>query len=465
MTPDTDQAVRLAAPVVALLSVTLLLAAHRWRRAWVRDQVPLTQSLALTSLLLGVAVAGVLLSTLGPLPPPAPVDPVVLSGGALSGALVPLATAGSTRRAPTGALLAISVQLSGLSIAMLAAQLLGQLPVPLDQALLWTVTGGVLVLGVHAGRTVVSSTGLLHQQRLVVTVALAGLVAAWLAQAHLLRHGVVALPLAGLALVAGMLLLASSTHTLVLSVTPVTPGAPDVSTAEPRARTAAVVEVPHPRRQRQQDVLHEARSIAAGIASAADAVSEQSGRGGLLTMLSAESRRLQRLLDTSRLGTAPTHPGPAVPTSATTDLHQLLEVLVTAHRARGLDVQWQPGRDRVALRGGPDADLAAQVVNTLLDNVHHHAAGARVRLEVLPGPSQVVLLVADDGPGLHPLVAEHLFVPGCRSPLSRGTGRGLHLARGLAGELGGDVLLRGTGRGGTTFEVRLPTLDRARAGR
>ena len=73
--------------------------------------------------------------------------------------------------------------------------------------------------------------------------------------------------------------------------------------------------------------------------------------------------------------------------------------------------------------------------------------------------SQVVLRVADDGPGIpkdkRRLVFERFMRAGDSKKATKGTGLGLPIARELANAMGGTLALLETERG-ATFELSLP---------
>jgi len=79
-----------------------------------------------------------------------------------------------------------------------------------------------------------------------------------------------------------------------------------------------------------------------------------------------------------------------------------------------------------------------------------------VRLSATLDGANVVLLIADDGPGIPPRLSERLFEPFVSGKASDGTGLGLTISRELAANHGGDLRLMDTGPSGTTFELRLP---------
>jgi two-component system osmolarity sensor histidine kinase EnvZ len=87
-----------------------------------------------------------------------------------------------------------------------------------------------------------------------------------------------------------------------------------------------------------------------------------------------------------------------------------------------------------------------------------------VELSVRREHSEIVITVADHGPGLTRDQAEHIGEPFYRSDPSRtrdsgGTGLGLYLATLVAKAHGGSLELRDKPGYGACFEVRLPLID------
>lgn len=86
-----------------------------------------------------------------------------------------------------------------------------------------------------------------------------------------------------------------------------------------------------------------------------------------------------------------------------------------------------------------------------------------VEVEVATSDSELVMTVADHGPGLSQDQAEHIGEPFYRSDASRaresgGTGLGLYLATLVANAHGGALKLLDTGDHGASFEVRIPLI-------
>ena len=88
-----------------------------------------------------------------------------------------------------------------------------------------------------------------------------------------------------------------------------------------------------------------------------------------------------------------------------------------------------------------------------------------IELTLSATDKDLVMVVADHGPGLSKDQAEHLGEPFYRSDASRaresgGTGLGLYLANLVAKAHGGSLTLLDTGGQGASFEVRIPLIDR-----
>ncbi|MEP6854252.1 MAG: HAMP domain-containing sensor histidine kinase [Pedococcus sp.] len=95
-----------------------------------------------------------------------------------------------------------------------------------------------------------------------------------------------------------------------------------------------------------------------------------------------------------------------------------------------------------------------RVVDALVDNALHHAHST-VTVRLRDDGDDVVLTVADDGPGLDPAAASRVFDRFAKDPSSPGFGLGLALVREVVERHAGTVGILPVERG-TTFEVRLP---------
>ncbi len=113
-----------------------------------------------------------------------------------------------------------------------------------------------------------------------------------------------------------------------------------------------------------------------------------------------------------------------------------------------------------------DADRLRQVVDNLAVNAIRHApGGAHVEIRVTDDGPWALVTVHDDGPGIDPRDAAHIFQPFYRSDPSRarssgGAGLGLAIVAAIVQAHQGTVAL--VPGPGATFEVRLPKVRPAR---
>ncbi|MBI5716606.1 MAG: HAMP domain-containing histidine kinase [Burkholderiales bacterium] len=109
-----------------------------------------------------------------------------------------------------------------------------------------------------------------------------------------------------------------------------------------------------------------------------------------------------------------------------------------------------------------DADKLKQILINLVDNaIKFSPAGAAVQLRAEQGPGGLRLCIADQGPGIDPEDAPHIFERFFRGHASDGTsgsGLGLAIARNLARLHGGDLTLQppSARERGSIFTLCLP---------
>lgn len=207
---------------------------------------------------------------------------------------------------------------------------------------------------------------------------------------------------------------------------------------------------------RDAEVLHELRATVAGVNKASrllrrgDSLLPKSHRVKLESMLEHELDRMERLLEHR-----PETGGRVV------DLDDLIDPLVTAQRALGFDVLWEPTGHQVV----GSADDLTEAIHILLANAGRHAGDGTTEVSVgREAGNGVVIRVSDTGPGISADVVELLFRRGARSDSSPGEGIGLHVARRLVRDHGGDLLLERTERGGgSTFLMIIPDMGKESA--
>lgn len=179
-------------------------------------------------------------------------------------------------------------------------------------------------------------------------------------------------------------------------------------------------------------------------------------RERFLSNLDADARRLshlvRRLLDLARADVMAA--GPGVMGAEALDPAPLLRRLAGRYGAAGLtvDLDITPG---CRLPMGEEA-LETVLVN-LFDNARQHAGpAARVTVTLRREGGDMVLTVADDGPGVSAANAGRLFDPFFTTARGRGgTGLGLSIVRSLAAAHGGAVAAVPSPSGGI-FVIRLP---------
>jgi two-component system, OmpR family, sensor kinase len=188
---------------------------------------------------------------------------------------------------------------------------------------------------------------------------------------------------------------------------------------------------------------------APGLTSEARAAFEQVLRGtarmqGVIDALLAAARGSDG--DRRDVSDARAAVGEAVDAAAATAARAEVRLTVAAGGASG-----DP------LRVGAERRLVVQALAPLLDNAIRHARTV-VELRVERVGADLLVHVADDGPGLGDADLERIFAPGDSS--SGGAGLGLPLARRLARSAGGDLTAEaavGAGEGGR-FVLRLPAV-------
>ena len=107
-----------------------------------------------------------------------------------------------------------------------------------------------------------------------------------------------------------------------------------------------------------------------------------------------------------------------------------------------------------------DQDRLTQVLTNLLDNAINYAPGGEVVVRVTDGPDEVQVVVIDQGPGLAPDEAEHIFDRFFRAPSAAasasGVGLGLFISKHLVEAHGGRMWVESTPGQGSTFAFSLP---------
>ncbi|WP_433462968.1 ATP-binding protein [Spirillospora sp. CA-128828] len=212
------------------------------------------------------------------------------------------------------------------------------------------------------------------------------------------------------------------------------------------------------------DVSHELRTplsnIRGWLEAAQDGVAELDP--ALTASLVEEATLLQHIVDDLQqlaladVGRLRLHPEPV-------DVADLVEQLATVYRAAAeaaelvltVEVTGRPHLDADPVR------LRQAVGNLLANAVRYTPAGGRVTLRAHADGDDVLIEVADTGPGIAPEHLPYVFDRFWRAEKSRsrqtgGSGLGLAIVRHLAEAHGGSAAVRGEPGRGATFVLRLP---------
>lgn len=189
---------------------------------------------------------------------------------------------------------------------------------------------------------------------------------------------------------------------------------------------------------------------AAKFLSRGDAAKVHENLGTIVDLTTRIGNITAELRSFARRGTPPIA---AVPLSAVLDGallligDQLRAAKITLERPRQALGSMIVVADRVRLE---------QVLINLLQNAIEALKGVpdpRVRISAEAG-EQVVILVADNGPGINPAIADDLFTP-FTTGKPAGLGLGLGIARDITREFGGELTVAQSPLGGAGFQIVL----------
>ncbi|HVJ27958.1 MAG TPA: ATP-binding protein [Vicinamibacterales bacterium] len=222
-------------------------------------------------------------------------------------------------------------------------------------------------------------------------------------------------------------------------------------------------------RQFMADASHELRTPVATARTAASVALQQASRGEseyreALDIIEQQTSRLSRIVDdmfTLARADAGNYPMRRTPMY----LDEIVEEVARGARVlagpRHVSVQ-AAAVESAAFTG--DEDLIRRLLVNLVDNAVRHSPPDTTVTMVLEANGAVYTIgVSDGGPGIPPHVQPHIFERFYRGDAARsrevaydGAGLGLALARWIAREHGGDVVLADSSASGSTFVITLP---------
>jgi signal transduction histidine kinase len=233
-------------------------------------------------------------------------------------------------------------------------------------------------------------------------------------------------------------------------------------------RTLRPIQDAH-RRQRRfvADASHEMRTPLAGIRATAEGALESDGSAAemrsSLEAIVESTERMARLTDDLLL-LARTDDRLLEPRLETFDLSvAVAEVLDAVRQASSAG---RPAEVRLApdLLVSGDAEGVRRAVANLIDNAYRYGGPeATVQVTTRASDGDVVVEVADDGPGIPAADLSRIFDPFYRvradASAPAGSGLGLAIARGIVERSGGSLSAASKVGAGTTFLLTLPRSD------
>ncbi len=214
------------------------------------------------------------------------------------------------------------------------------------------------------------------------------------------------------------------------------------------------------RRTLLADVSHELRTPLAVITGNLEAIVDgvYPPDEAHLTPILEETRVLERLIDDlrtltlSEAGTLALHPEPTDPDVLVGDVVRSFTPAATRAGVRlAADVP-----DDLPILDIDPVRIREVLSNLVANALRHTPEGGSVTLGAAVAADEVVLTVADTGPGIDPDLRPYVFDRFVKGDTSRGSGLGLAIARGLVEAHGGTISVEAPAGGGTTFRVSLP---------
>ena len=223
------------------------------------------------------------------------------------------------------------------------------------------------------------------------------------------------------------------------------------------------------RRRFVSDASHELKTPLAAIRLLTDSILQTDNMDmetvrDFVTDIGSEAERLSRitedLLRLTRLDSNQVDPPEVVEVAPV--LEQVMRMMSLLAQKKGAELTCQTGGDCRVLA---TKDEVHQVIYNLTDNaVKYSGSHGSVRVELRRDGNDVVLTVADNGPGIPeedlPRVFERFYrVDKARSRAAGGTGLGLSIVQDTVTKRGGTVSAANRPEGGAVFTVRWPAAE------
>ncbi|RMG44871.1 MAG: response regulator [Acidobacteria bacterium] len=208
-------------------------------------------------------------------------------------------------------------------------------------------------------------------------------------------------------------------------------------------------------------VVHEINNPLATVVGYAEMVAQEPDapeRMRWLGMLRDEAERCQRIVR-NMLSLAGSRSGGRELVAPAAVAERALSLVSYPFRVAGVQAHLEAAPETPAVEADPDA-LLQMLINLLTNALHaleEHDGPREVRVRVRPDGEEVLMEVADTGPGIPPEHLDRIFDPFFTSkPEGKGTGLGLSLVAATARDHGGRVEVRSAPGKGAAFVIHLP---------
>lgn len=193
---------------------------------------------------------------------------------------------------------------------------------------------------------------------------------------------------------------------------------------------------------------HDLRTPLASLRVRVESVTDDTLRGRMVDSIDSITVMLDDILSLARVGRSLEQP-------AETDIAALVDALVEDYRDMDRDVTFVEGP---AVTARVRRDLIARAIRNLVDNALKY--GKRARLSVEDTTGEIIIVIADDGPGIAADRIAELIEPFARDETSRnretgGAGLGLAIARTIVEHEGGRLVLENAPGGGLEARIVL----------
>lgn len=194
---------------------------------------------------------------------------------------------------------------------------------------------------------------------------------------------------------------------------------------------------------------HDLRTPLAALRVRVESVEDDIERERMVAGIEDIDHMLDDILSLARLGRSGEQADPV-------DIRSLIETIVDEFTDLGHEVHYQRGEKQSAM---VRETLIRRALRNLIGNAILYGSSAHISVE--KSGDRLLIHVDDNGPGIAEAKIESMFEPflrgeGSRNRATGGSGLGLTLARAIARDHGGDIILKNREKGGLRATLALP---------